>query len=121
MVIGTDCISSCNSNYHAITATVAPYKEVRKYIKQNKGYRGLELWCLTPHSTIFSEIKAVSFISGGQKKTKKSGVLITLICHAMSLTILTAVVHLFVCALVEWKQICACFVYCLFIYYVYGL
>jgi hypothetical protein len=36
-----------------ITATEAPYKEVRKYIKQNKGYRGLWLWCLTPHSTIF--------------------------------------------------------------------
>jgi len=25
-VIGTDCIGSCKTNYHTITATMAPYK-----------------------------------------------------------------------------------------------
>ena len=28
MVIGTDCIGSCKSNYHTITATPAPYKRL---------------------------------------------------------------------------------------------
>ena len=27
VVIGTECISSCKSNYHTITATTAPFKE----------------------------------------------------------------------------------------------
>ena len=32
VVIGTDCIGSCKSNYHIITTTTAPHKELRKNI-----------------------------------------------------------------------------------------
>jgi hypothetical protein len=33
--------------------------------------RGLELWCLMPLSTIFSNIMPVSFIGGGNQSTRK--------------------------------------------------
>ena len=39
VVIGTDCIGSCKSNYHTTTATTAPFRnttdEVLKYIELN--------------------------------------------------------------------------------------
>jgi hypothetical protein len=34
-VIGTDCIGSCKSNYHMITATKTPYKYL-VYTDKNK-------------------------------------------------------------------------------------
>ena len=36
VVIGTDCISSCKSNYHTITATTAPCLSIRSQTKNNK-------------------------------------------------------------------------------------
>jgi hypothetical protein len=33
MVIDTDCIDSCKSNYHAITATTAPIYILLEYMK----------------------------------------------------------------------------------------
>ena len=45
VVIGTDCIGSCKSNYHTITDTMTPPNVFRK--------RWFSLWCLTPLSTIF--------------------------------------------------------------------
>ena len=32
VVIGTDCIDSCKSNYHTITATTALYKKIQRVI-----------------------------------------------------------------------------------------
>jgi len=32
---------------------------------------GLGLWCLTPHSTIFQYIVAVSFIGGEDRRTRR--------------------------------------------------
>ena len=36
VVIGTDCIGSCKSNYHTITATTAPCLSIRSQTKNNK-------------------------------------------------------------------------------------
>ena len=44
VVIGTDCIGSCKSNYHMITAMMAPHNMIITFIKHDmKNYR----WCVT--------------------------------------------------------------------------
>ena len=59
VVIGTDCIGSCKSNYHTITATTAPV-----LIWRRMGVR--VTWYLTPLSTIFQLYRGVSFMQGNK-------------------------------------------------------
>ena len=58
VVIGTDCISSCKSNYHMIMATMAPiFRLIVKVFYLTMSHwtieRRIELSCLMPLSTIF--------------------------------------------------------------------
>ena len=59
VVIGTDCIGSCKSNYHTITATTAPVLIWRRMGVKVTRY-------LTPLSTIFQLYRGVSFMQGNQ-------------------------------------------------------
>ena len=52
VVIGTDCIGSCKSNYHMITAMTDP---------NFSGFRFSVLLCLTPLSTIFQLYRGSQF------------------------------------------------------------
>jgi hypothetical protein len=53
VVIGTDCIGSCKSNYHTITTTMAPYKNNKLHTNNkqnllNYGDRNYFRICLLP-------------------------------------------------------------------------
>ena len=54
MVIGTDCICSCKSNYHTITATTAPKGEISRYIVQWKQSIQQTFDCIAVHLYIWT-------------------------------------------------------------------
>ena len=49
LVIGTDCIGSCKSNYHMITTTTAPKASAVKLLNQYApNMTGIVLACMVP-------------------------------------------------------------------------
>jgi DNA-binding transcriptional regulator WhiA len=71
-MIGTDCIGSCKSNYHTITATMAPgcaLKHGRNYDNEKKVYNVHLYIVMVNNSTNINKTNSYTYTSYNTKQT----------------------------------------------------
>ena len=66
VVIGTDCIGSCKSNYHTIMTTTAPYLDMN-YVPED--WIWFDFWCLTSLGNISAISDMATRFSGGRNQS----------------------------------------------------
>ena len=111
VVINTDCIGSCKSNYHTITAMMAlPFKYIdiktKMSIKYNKQGNVLRVM-------IF---KQQIYLASWQSVDYDHSLTLLLYCLCLCVYVFRFVI---VCGLCEWKRanVCRFIIVCLYIYY----